>query len=216
MTWAEEDRRLQRIQRIYTELFSIYQRQERLGEAYEVVLGLGLLTWRTSNREIRRHILTAKTSLTFEPTQGIITVGPAAEGAKLALEQEMLEISDCPGISAQREIESRLERLGDNIWEQEQIAPVLKAWVHAVSPDGHYEHGLIRQPYGDDAPRVHLAPAVILRKRTERNLINALQEIVDQLQRGEPIPTRHRTPAETGRRYRRSSRGAGGTTFDRE
>ena len=40
--WAEADRRVQAIQRVYTQLFSIYQKQQRLGEQYEVVLGLGL------------------------------------------------------------------------------------------------------------------------------------------------------------------------------
>ncbi len=39
--WAEEDRRLQAVQKVFTDLFSIYQKQQRLGETYDVVLGLG-------------------------------------------------------------------------------------------------------------------------------------------------------------------------------
>ncbi len=65
--WAEVDRRLQAVQRVYTRLFSIYQKQQRLGEQYEVVLGLGLLSWKTSEgHHIRRHIVTAQTDLQFE------------------------------------------------------------------------------------------------------------------------------------------------------
>src|SRR5215469_7985027 len=45
--WAERDRPLQRAQRIYTDLFRLHQSQQRLGEAYEVVMGIGLLAWRT-------------------------------------------------------------------------------------------------------------------------------------------------------------------------
>jgi hypothetical protein len=44
LPWAEEDLRLQTVQQVYTHLFSIYQKHLRLGEAYEVVLGLGCLT----------------------------------------------------------------------------------------------------------------------------------------------------------------------------
>jgi hypothetical protein len=65
--WAEKDRRNQAVQRVYADLFSIYQKQQRLGEAYEVVLGLGCLAWKTPNgQEVKRHLITAQTSLTFD------------------------------------------------------------------------------------------------------------------------------------------------------
>src|ERR1041385_4924270 len=55
--WAERDRPLQRAQRIYTDLFRLHQSQQRLGEAYEVVMGIGLLAWRTPSGEVvRRHL----------------------------------------------------------------------------------------------------------------------------------------------------------------
>ena len=37
--WAQEHRRLQRVQVVYNSLFEIYQQQQRFGESYEVVLG---------------------------------------------------------------------------------------------------------------------------------------------------------------------------------
>jgi len=42
--WAERHRRWESVQRIYGELFSMHSRQKRLGEEYELLLGLGLLT----------------------------------------------------------------------------------------------------------------------------------------------------------------------------
>lgn len=95
--WAEEDRRLQKVQKVYTDLFSIYQKQQRLGEAYEVVLGLGYLVWKTpSGHDVKRHIIAAQTSLTFDAPRGVITFGPAGEGAKPTLEQDMLEPQERP------------------------------------------------------------------------------------------------------------------------
>lgn len=53
--WAEIDRRLKKVQQVYTELFSMFQKQQRLGEQYEVILGQGLLTMRPNHStEVRR------------------------------------------------------------------------------------------------------------------------------------------------------------------
>lgn len=45
--WANEDRELQKVQKAYNQLFNIYQRQEKLGEQYEVIFGAGLLMWKS-------------------------------------------------------------------------------------------------------------------------------------------------------------------------
>jgi hypothetical protein len=80
--WAELDRRAQLVQRAYTDLFTIYQKQHRLAEVYEVVLGIGLLTWKIGQREIKRHIVTAQANLEFDTKRGVLTVGVGAEGGK--------------------------------------------------------------------------------------------------------------------------------------
>src|SRR3989442_10484116 len=65
--WAERHRRWKSVQRIYGELFSMYSRQKKLGEEYELLLGLGLLTWVTpSNQRVRRHVLVAQANLLFD------------------------------------------------------------------------------------------------------------------------------------------------------
>jgi hypothetical protein len=54
--WAEECRRNQAVRQAYTSLFFLYQELQKSGEQHELVLGLGLLRWKTaSGREIRRH-----------------------------------------------------------------------------------------------------------------------------------------------------------------
>jgi hypothetical protein len=77
--WAEQDRRAQRAQTVYTNLFSIYQKQHRLAELYDVVLALGFLTWKTEGGlEAKRHIVTAQANLEFDPKRGVLTVGVGA------------------------------------------------------------------------------------------------------------------------------------------
>lgn len=188
--WAEEDRRVQVVQKIYTELFSIYQKQQRLGEAYEVVLGLGYLTWKTPNgHDAKRHIITAQTSLTFDALRGIIALGPAGEGAKPALEQDMLEPQERPDPpSEQNAIAKQIEEIGDALWDRVQVPAALKSWTHAVSPRGQFDETLVHQSEVKADPKIHMAPAIILRKRTERSLLRLLEEILKKLRTGDAVP----------------------------
>jgi hypothetical protein len=187
--WAEEDRMLQKVQKVYTDLFSIYQKQQRLGEAYEVILGLGCLGWKTpSGHEVKRHIITAQTSLTFDAPRGVITFSPAGEGAKPTLEQDMLDPQERPDPVEQNSINRQVEEIGDALWDGIQIQVALKAWVNAISSYGEFDNILTPSMEVGRNPKIHLAPAVILRKRTERSLLRVLQEIIEQLRSGHPIP----------------------------
>ena len=187
--WAKEDRRLGAVQKFYADLFSLYQRQQRLGETYEVVLGIGYLTWRTpAGHLIKRHIITCKTSLTFYPSRGVIVVGPAGDGPQPGLEQDMLEPQERPDVVEQNTIGQQVKDIGDSVWDGVQIQTALKSWIHAVSARGTFEETLTPQTDVGDDPRIHFAPALILRKRTERNMLRVLQDITAKLELGEQIP----------------------------
>lgn len=187
--WAEEDRRLQRIQDVYNELFSIYQRQQRLGEQYEVVLALGLLTWKSPDgQEIRRHLITAQTNLTFDATRGKVTVGPAGEGARPTLEQDMIDPQYRPDPREMRGLEEQVAEISDDVWNPARLDSALSGWVHSVSGHGAFESTLEPQERIAETPKVRLAPAIILRRRTERSFIRVFSEIIDQLRVGQPIP----------------------------
>jgi len=186
--WAEKDRRLKAIQEVYNELFLVYQNQQRLGEVYEVVLGLGYLTWKTpSGQEVRRHIITAQASLIFDSTRGVITVIPAGEGAKPTIEQDMLEPQERPEVKEQKVFEQQIEEIEDNLWDN-QIQNVLKGWTNALSAEGCFDKTFFLQETIDCTPRVNLAPALILRKRTERSLNRVFREIIDQLSSEQSLP----------------------------
>ena len=177
------------MQRVYTRLFSIYQKQQRLGEQYEVVLGLGLLSWKTSEgHHIRRHIVTAQTDLQFELSRGIISVGPAGEGANLALEQDMLDPKFRPDVNELNAFEGQLKEIGDDIWNGVNLESLLSSWIHAVSPNGTFEDSLLAPAGVAEEPRLHWAPAILLRKRSERSFLKAFEEILRQLEAGTPVP----------------------------
>jgi hypothetical protein len=67
LPWTEEHNAWEALHKVYAALFTIHQEQLRLGEEYEFVLGLGLLSWQTpTGQRVRRHLLVADAILEFE------------------------------------------------------------------------------------------------------------------------------------------------------
>ena len=187
--WAEQDRRERAVQNVYTDLFSMFQRQQRLGESFEVVFGLGFLTWRTPDgHTVQRHLVTAQVSVSFDMERGRLTVTAAGDGARPSLEQDMLDPQRRPDPQELRSIGETLEEIGESVWTAGPLDGLLKSWVHSASAEGQYSEALERPERASSAPVVHLAPALILRRRTERSFIRAFQEIIDQLETGKTVP----------------------------
>ena len=85
--WSELHEKWQEVQDVYSTLFSIHQDQLKLGEEYELVLGLGFLRWETERGySAKRHLIVANVNLDFDTKVGQFTVNPATDGAKLSLE----------------------------------------------------------------------------------------------------------------------------------
>ena len=187
--WAIEHRRLKRVQEVYAKLFTIYQKQKSLGEAFELVIGLGLLNWQTpTGQRVCRHLITYQAAITLDSNSGTLSVCPPAEGIKLSLEQDMLEASERPISEVQVRIEQQAKELDDDIWNIAGVEEVLRSWVQSVSAEGTYSGELVKPDKTTINPFVSYSPAFILRKRTERGLIRVYQEIIEQLNSGVEIP----------------------------
>jgi len=210
--WAEKDRALRPVQNVVNVLFSTYQKQKKLGKLFEVVLGLGLLQWTTpSDDQIRRHLVTGQASLTFDAERGVLSVGPAGEGANLRLEQDMLDPQYRPPASVQASAERRLEELGDDLENLPELAGILEEWSHALAPDTEVQTSLSPAAGHTSHPRVTLAPALILRERTERSLLRLMEESLANIEAGRASTGRSRAPGRDRRgpgwrRTRRSGR----------
>ena len=190
LPWAHKERPRHRAQKIYESLFSIHQKQQRLGELYEVIVGFGLLSWQVSDGErVRRHLLVAQTSIDFDLTRGVITVAPGAEGANAALEQDMLEPNRRPNLTVQKQIEQQTSGLANDLWHGASVRNLLKAYANALSADAQYEDSLVPESRISTEALVEFAPALILRKRSERTFQRAFKKIREQLEEGGDIPS---------------------------
>jgi len=187
--WAKEHQRWKSVQQVYGNLFSIYQQQKRLGESFELRIGLGLLSWQTPTGErIYRHILAGQANINFDANRGIISVLAAAEGTKLALEHDMLEPSQLPTQEQHQAVEDGVQANAETPWDQNLIEPLLRQWVHAMNERGRFDNSLQPPAAANSNPQVTFAPALILRRRTARTLVKLLTDIAKNIEKGDKIP----------------------------
>lgn len=187
--WVANHNVWESIYKVYSQLFAIRQEQTRLGEDYELVLGIGLLTWRSpSGQHIRRHLLVADANVEFVEESGEFTVKPHAEGAKLRPELDMLDADEYP-LNTEKLAKDALEDI-DDPWEKGVVDGVLKALVHSFDTKGVYNDSLdaTDTPFRD-SPVVIGAPAFILRKRSTKGLTDILLQIRKKIEMGEVIPS---------------------------
>lgn len=187
--WMEEDRRLQWIQKVYNDLYTVYQRAEKLGEQYEVEVGLGFLLWRSPNSgEIRHPLLAFQARVGFDSVRGIISVGPALNGPEAKLEIDMLETEDRPGVQDQQAIQEMVDELNGEPWDGPALEAILKSLANGISTESRYDRAMLRPAQISDVPQLHFAPSLILRRRRRRTFVDFYGKIVDQLKEEDDVP----------------------------
>lgn len=192
LPWKDLYLRYAAVQKVYAELFHIYQEQQKLGEQYELVFCNGLLSWKApSGHGTQRHIITAKVTLQFEPHLGRFTVKPAVDGEHVEVELDMLDIQDHPQ-NIRQLIESGKESIGADFWNRFDVDSVLSAVANSLADSGQGEY--LRDNLRPEAssksqkPVIEFAPALILRKRSSKGLEQLLASIKEQVENGGEVP----------------------------
>ncbi|MCD4728256.1 MAG: AAA family ATPase [Pirellulales bacterium] len=189
LPWMENHNRWESVHKVYSTLFAIHQEQIRLGEEYELVLGLGLLTWKTpTGQRIRRHLIVANAILEFESRLGKFTIRPMPDGAIVRPELDMLDIEEQPA-HAEETAKSSLVNANDDPWEKDCIEGVLQALVHSINSQGEYDNTLeAKNIQASTKPVVKYAPVLVLRKRSVKGLAETLRRIKESIEKGGAIP----------------------------
>jgi len=214
--WARKDSRVRPVYELYNELFSIHQVLQSRGDEFELVVGVGLLQWATGGRDVKRHLLTARAELTFESDRGRIAVEPGPEGVVVKLEQDMLDVVEQPSPDLLGEILERLEQVGDDIWHGEDARTVATMWVNSVDAAGRLIDEDEAQPGSPEHATVSWAPALIMRKRTARPLLEFYETVVALLDDGYEIPDGVAALVASGSDAVRDEEGKGAASDDSE
>jgi very-short-patch-repair endonuclease len=189
--WVAIYKKYLEIQKVFGALYGIYQEQQRLGEQYELIVGLGLLTWQQpKGQSVRRHLLVAKASLEFEAAIGRFVVKPAPDGDQAEVELDMLE-SDCFPANASSLVAAG-RQLRDNFWDRTTSNSILSSISNSLEGEGRGIYNAdAERPCGantTEVPLIEFAPALILRKRSQKGLLNILADMLRQVESGVEIP----------------------------
>ncbi|MFJ7125664.1 AAA domain-containing protein [Streptomyces sp. NPDC098101] len=190
LTWAERRREIDPLVKLYDRLHKMHEDAAGLGEAYELVLGLGRLTWQTTTgQRVERHLITHRATVRLDPSTGTLTAAPDPTGPGLELEEGMLEgAQHVPG-TVRESIVEVLEGASD-VTDPEHLDAVhtaLRSWTNAAHSAGSYAPTVERaKPRSLDVPQVGLTPALVLRERSRRSTMDALKAIARQIDAGTP------------------------------
>ena len=190
LPWVETHTCWKAVDEAYFQLFSIYQQLKKLGERYELLLGLGLLTWETPNNQvIKRHIIVGDASLSFDADRAKFELQAAPEGVKLHLETDMIEQSYLPSLEQLKELESRLSLTQESPRNKDEVDTILRSFINSLSAHGVYSDSLRPPDKPTKEPTVTFAPAIILRTRTQRSQVQCLSNIIEKISAGDDIPS---------------------------
>lgn len=191
--WSEEHARKAAIQRVYASLYSAYQKQKRFGEAYELVVGLGLLNHQQQRgQRVRRHVLAAQAEVEFDSKKGVISLRcpPPPDGARVQAEDEFLDPEQRPLPEAYEALREQLRLLGDAIWDRTQIDSILRGWANSIPPAPSPQYAEMLTPPRDVSagPILSFSPALILRRRTARGTLALYKRLIAAVEGGAPVP----------------------------
>ncbi|MGX1507482.1 UNVERIFIED_CONTAM: transcription elongation GreA/GreB family factor [Streptomyces graminofaciens] len=190
LAWAERRRAIDPLVRLYDRLHKMHEDAANLGEAYELVLGFGRLTWQTtSGQRVERHLVTHRATIQLDPSTGLLTAAPDPTGVGMELEEGMLEaVQHVPG-PVREEIVAVLEHAADATDPEhlDALHTALRSWVNAAHSAGGYLPSVERaKPRSLDVPHVGFTPALVLRERNRRSTLDALRAIARQVDAGTP------------------------------
>jgi very-short-patch-repair endonuclease len=182
--WKEEYQRVEKIQKVYSKLFKIYRQQKNLGEEFELIVGMGLLNWKTPNNQIvHRHLLTIPCALQFDSDNGVISITSSSESLKADIEQDMLEVTDRLDTVAIKPLQTSLDELFSRFWDKEVQDTILRSYVQSLSAGGHYwEDEILEIRDTRKEPSVFYSPALILRKRSVKGFQQACTNIIGSIE----------------------------------
>lgn len=187
--WAKVALPLKKVERLYGDLFTLYQRLRRESETVELVWGHGLLVWKKDGHSIRRHVLTTRMELTFDVLRGVFTLIPIDAGTQL--ETDMLTGIHLPNAEHMVGLERDVQEMVLDPWDADAVKPLLGRLANVIDERGRTD--LDRQVGGgrlsnETYPVVYNAPGIFLRSSSGRQWQKDLRDILNAIREGFPVP----------------------------
>ncbi|WP_017975243.1 AAA domain-containing protein [Actinopolyspora halophila] len=188
-SWAERELSERPVRELYNELFNTYTELGNNPESLELVLGLGCLSWQPDNElKVKRHLLTTAAEIRLDDSSGTITLTRSNESVdNFSLERDMLSPELITDASKLNELSSEAAQLTAHPLDRTEPADVIRRFVHTLDADGQYHDEDTPSP-AKPYPVATFAPAIILRKRSQRGIVHIFDSITEQLAENGTVP----------------------------
>lgn len=182
--FVAESERVKKIQNLYDNLFAIYQNLQLNAESLELVLGIGLLQWKTDTSNlVERHVLVTAVELFFDKDRAEFTITSTSKGKTFEYEEDMLLVENRLQGDDTKEVQNLLSELDPENDLLPQLETILNNISNALDSQGTYIDTLdIPTIQKKHAPTISLSPAFILRKKTQKSFKKACETAVEQLE----------------------------------
>jgi very-short-patch-repair endonuclease len=188
-SWKAQYEAWQQQSSIHDHLYQLRDALERSVGGWELILGVGCLSWTVNGQDVRRHLIEARVDLAFEAHEGTFTLGPAADGAGLTLVEDMLDAEYRPDNTIRHRAEKALEKAADDPWNFEAVDKCLRTYANGLRPNGgEYEPNEYESLPAGHEPRIDFAPALILRERNDRGYQRLVKSILLNLEAEDVVP----------------------------
>jgi very-short-patch-repair endonuclease len=186
--WADQERRDKPIRDLYRDVFAMYVNALGHAEELELVVGVGCLSWTPAEHPtVLRHLVTAPVAIEFDDDTGRLTVVSAESVEAAAVEVEMLDARLITQPQQLNDSRAHAREFGGNLLDRAEGGAIVRRIVHALSPDAEYRD-VDTRPKPVEHPVAAFAPALILRKRARKGLVEIFRTIVDQLSTRQEVP----------------------------
>ncbi|MDQ6849685.1 MAG: AAA family ATPase, partial [Actinomycetota bacterium] len=187
-SWALQERRDRTVRSFYGELFSIYVTAAGHPEELELVVGVGCLAWAPEGHPVvRRHLLTAPVGVHFEDDTGQLSVTTKESSERISVEIDMLDPGLITNPQHVNDVRERARDLMAHPLHRDESGALVRRIVHTLAPDAEYRD-VDEIGAGAGRPIAAFAPAIILRKRSQRGLVEIFRTIVAQLKDSNSVP----------------------------
>jgi hypothetical protein len=151
-------------------------------------VGVGCLSWRPDDHDqVLRHVATAPIAIEFDENSGTLTVARGSSPEPVSIELDMLDPALISTPAKIDEISQMAAEYDGHVLDPSAIGDICRRLIHRLDPDAEYDDE-VATPAGT-SPKGSFAPAIILRRRTNRGLVQIYQDIVTQIQTSGEIPS---------------------------
>lgn len=176
-----------RCKSLYDQFIKIYLEIEKKGKNSEIVWGHGLIVWKFHGHKIVHPVLTTKMKLNFDSENEAFILTPIS---RTLIETSIFEGMNIPNLNDIHKLENRLSKLTLDPRNMEYAEKTLTEVVSYLSVDGRVEKDNITADKVKllENPIVYDIPVIFIRKSNTRLWQREINNIINEIDRGYPIP----------------------------